>query len=224
MITPFLSKNLLPELGVGELSKGKLFSTGQASGFTFVKTMIGASFIGDCVLYLDSTPCENIIFLGACGLLPEAYPDSGLNIGSIVVASQAFNAESFSSMVTRMFYPQKFPADAELMERCLSIDANIKRVNCISVGSIKLEAELAQSALASLKAEIVDLECSAVYCAARHIGRKAIGLMYITDIIGNKKREVFADLSQDDQHRIKTAQKRAAEIIGSICQNLNTNT
>ena len=61
VISPFLTKGLTDCLHVEELSKGKPYSAGQSDHFTFIHTQIGAPKVGDAVLYLEETACENII-------------------------------------------------------------------------------------------------------------------------------------------------------------------
>ena len=110
VLAPFKSKNLLDHLSIGHLEKGRLYITGSNPAFTLITTGIGSALLGDAVLYLKDTPCENIILLGPCGLLKRT---GGMDIGSLVIPSECYAFDSFIQMLSNsgsgrdVFYPDK---------------------------------------------------------------------------------------------------------------------
>ena len=92
--------------------------------------------MGDAVLYLDHTPCRNIVLFGSCGAV------DGLNIGDLVLPYACYALESFSQMLLerrgkrKVFYP-----DEHLLKTFWQANQElpIKKVKCLTVSSLKLE-------------------------------------------------------------------------------------
>jgi len=97
IVMPFVGKGVLRELGIKDLSRGLVYSSGNGEFGTVVYTSMGATFTGDAVLYIAETPCREIYFLGTCGLLQRT---PGLNIGSLVSPSRCYAQESFTSLLS----------------------------------------------------------------------------------------------------------------------------
>ena len=97
VVMPFVTKEVLREFGVEDLSRGQLYGAGNGECCTVFHTRMGASFTGDAVLYLSQTPCRELYFLGTCGLL---YRTPGIKIGSLVSPSHCYAQESFTSLLS----------------------------------------------------------------------------------------------------------------------------
>ncbi len=204
ILLPLVQKNVLEWLDVKVLSKGKLYSSGNSKDFTVIHTGMGPAFSGDAVLYLEKTKCQNIIVFGSCGLIKE---EKGLNIGSLVAPSKCYSIESFTDMLAGEkkdycpFYPDK-----TLLEKL----PGMPKVTCATLGSLKLE-EGYRNSFEAKEIQVVDMECSAVFSAANHIGKKAVALFYITDIIN--KKPFYESLSATDRLALMSSIKSASNIL-----------
>lgn len=185
VLLPFLHKEILRALGVKKISRGKLYGVGQSKYFTVIHTGMGAPFLGDAVLYLEETGCRNVILFGACGLVEKK---EGLKVGSLVSPERCYAGESFSRMLSgsdeewEAFHPDR---ELHLMLLKSGTPAGVQEVVDLSVGSIKLQEErlvtLRQSGI-----EVVDMECAALFAAAAATGLRALALLFVTDIVGEK--------------------------------------
>lgn len=215
ILAPFLSKNMLKDFGIADLCKGVLYGAGNAShlNLTLIRTGIGASLTGDAVLYLKETACENLILLGACGLVQEIRD---LKIGSLVSPRQSFAYESFSSVLFSKFdrgtpsYPDRALL-AEFLKNCEG--ENIQEVSCATFGSLKLE-EKYKNYFVKNGIEALDMECSAFFHAAKAIRRKAFALLYATDVIGEKP--LFSPASAEHKSSVLKTVKKAGSLLSSF--------
>jgi purine-nucleoside phosphorylase len=204
---PLLTKNILNALGVKNFSRGKLYGTGNSKSFTVIHTGVGPTLLGDAVLYLEDTPCRNIILFGSCGLVREV---KDLNIGGLVAPFESYSLESFSDMLHGNKDGWKiFEPDAILLKKLLEID-KIKKVKCVTIGSLKLEEDYIDI-FKEKGIEVADMECSALFSAAEHIKRSAIALFYITDIIN--KKPFYLDLNPKDRSAVSSSIKSAINIL-----------
>lgn len=218
VIVPFLVPGLLRELGIASLKKGKLFATANTDTFTFVKAGIGTLFVGDAVLYLQETACQEMIYFGACGLVRET---DRLTIGGLVSPAKCIAFESFTDVLLKqtdkitVHYP-----DQELFQSCLNTEPgyNIQPVTGMSIGSLKCE-ESYREFFDKRSIDVVDMECSALFSAANYIKRKAIALFYTTDIIG--KKSFFDPWEPKDKSRIDYAIQTACSAIQVFCRRQN---
>lgn len=217
VITPFLSKGLTRDLKIPQMFKGNPFAAGQSKHFTLIYSQIGAPFVGDAVLYLQNTFCENLILLGACGLV---HKKASLDIGSLVAPTMSFSLESFSKLVDQNYdkIDSYYPSEA-LLNQFLEFKTpfKISKTTCATVGSIQLEEKYLES-FKQNAIDVVDLECSAFFCAAKHINRKAIAFFYITDIL--KEKELHTPLSAKDRGSLRQAQKNIAKLISDFSKTL----
>ncbi|MGQ3683912.1 MAG: phosphorylase family protein [Candidatus Loosdrechtia sp.] len=215
VIVPFLSQGLLNQLGIESLKKGKLYSTANTDTFTFIKAGIGTLLAGDATLYLEQTNCQEIIFLGACGLVQET---DALTTGSLVCPEECLSFESFTDVLLRqtdkitVHYP-----DPDLLQSFLSSnpDIIIHRVKGMSMGSLKCE-EFYKGYFIEKGIEVIDMECSAFFSAAHYIQKRAIAILYVTDIIG--KKHFFEPLEPQDKLPINNAIQDACKVIRSFCK------
>jgi len=216
---PLLKKDMLDGLGVKGFSRGVLYGAGNSPSFTLIHTGVGAGLLGDAVLYLGDTGCKNIILLGSCGSVKE---QNGLKIGGLVAPSISYSLESFSEMLLgdrndwRAFYPDK-----DLLENFLNAQKapDIKKVACLSAGSLKLEEDYAE-AFDERAIQVVDMECASLFSASGYIKRKAMALFYITDIIN--KKPFYAGLNAEDKKTLSASITSSARILCEfIKKNLN---
>ncbi|MDP1853894.1 MAG: hypothetical protein Q8L26_06825 [Candidatus Omnitrophota bacterium] len=212
ILMPYLHKGLLADFGIKKISRGKLYGIGQSRFFTLIHAGIGPTLTGDAVLYLKETGVKNLILFGSCGLIKET---AGLNIGSLVSPSKAYNLESFSRMLENKINFETHPADRNLLKDFLENNKTmVKKVTCATIGSLKLEEELE-----SIKgfAEVIDMECSAFFAAAGFIKRPAIALFYVADIVNNKP--FYASLNQKEKNTIFSSTKKSASILSKFIEN-----
>ena len=177
VIMPFDIPGAMTALGVFSLNKGKLFSAGQGHGLTLIRSGMSAGFVGDCVLWLEETPCKQIIFLGTCGLID---PKPGLDIGTVVTPSVIYPFESFSAILTEPPGPSS-PLKIDAPE----INFSGPRCTCVSFSSLH-EEERFLPTFKNLGADVIEMESHAFFLAARRIKRPAAALLVISDIVGVK--------------------------------------
>ena len=204
ILLPILRKDILTWLGVKRLSRGKLYGTGGSRHFTVIHTGMGPGLTGDAALYLDRTLCQDIILFGSCGLVKEG---NGLNIGSLVTPDRCYSMEGFSDMLSKdkKEYTPSLP-DKTLLERF----PGQKKVTCATLASLKLEEDYIER-FEEKNIQVVDMECSALFSASRHVKKRAIAFFYITDIIN--KKPYYKDLSHLDKSILLASIKSAANIL-----------
>ena len=210
VLLPHLPKGILNYLKVPQLSRGKIYASGNNKHFSIIHTKIGAPLCGDAVLYLKATRCENIIFLGTCGIIKET---NYLDIGTIVCMESCLEMESFSQALAGINNVENYSYPEEgLLQNFLEYtkDVGVCRTKGVSFGSLKLEEKYIDY-LTEKGIDVVDMECSALFAAAQNIKRKAFAVTVCTDIIG--KKPFYRTYSTDDQHSVNGAVKQASEII-----------
>lgn len=208
VLLPFAPRRLLGELGVSRLSRGKLYGSGEAEGFTVIRTGMGPLRVGDAVLELAETPARRLILFGSCGSLASPEKDPA---GELVTPARAFAAESFTDLllgggeVRRSFHP-----DPVFQQSLLAAAPGIREVTLLSAGSLKLEEEK-KPAWIKAGIETVDLESAAFFAAARARGRAAVSLLLISDTVGGEP--FYRDLSPRDRERMNRALQKGSGII-----------
>lgn len=207
VLLPLVRKDALAWLGAARLSKGKLYSSVNTKDFTLIYTGMGPALLGDAVLYLGGTACRNIILFGSCGLVKE---EKDLNIGGLVVPGKCYSFESFTEMLLEVKKDRKiFYPDEELFENLLKFK-NTKMVTCATLGSLKLEEDYL-GIFKEKKIEVVDMEASALFSAAKLVKRKAAALLYITDIIN--KKPFYEKLDDMDRTALLSSIKSASRLL-----------
>lgn len=218
ILTPFFTKGMTEKLGVHALAKGHPYACADGSSFTLILTRIGPAFAGDCVLHLKETPCENILFLGACGLIQRK---DGLDFGSLVIPRQSLSLESFSHLIRHQVphVPLVSRPDAGLMEKFQDAvqEQPLPVVNCASFGSFQLENDYADY-LKEKDTDVVEMECSALFEAAGAVNRKALAVLYITDILG--EHHPFRGLSEGEQKTLDASVARLIERTLALTRHL----
>ena len=207
VVMPFIVKGVLEDFGIKRLTRGRLYGAGNSSFCTVLHTRMGPAFTGDAVLYLDATPCRNIVLFGTCGLLSSA---GGLKIGTLVSPSRCYAQESFTGLLTGAPSPRipVFP-DPRFRQSLLSAAGRgvVKDAVGLSVGSLKLQ-EGKKDGWLSQGIRVVDLECAAFFAAAARIGRKAAALLVITDLV--EEKPFYADL---EKNQLSLSIRQASHII-----------
>ncbi|MFH1578009.1 MAG: hypothetical protein ABIC18_02940 [Candidatus Omnitrophota bacterium] len=218
ILMPIITKNILKELKLKKLSKGKLYNSGNSRNFTLIHTRVGAGFTGDAVLHLKDTPCKNIILFGSCGLIPY---QGNLSIGSLFCPSKCYSSEGFSNTLLKtdklgshVFYPDK-----SLLRSLLNTGqkTGINKAICLTIPSLKLEEEKL-SLLIKKGIQIVDMECSAVFAAAKYAGIKTAALFYASDII--KTNPFYLSLTPAQETTLSSAIKKS---VSCICKLIKKN-
>jgi len=210
ILLPSAQKGILAEFRVKNTEWGRLYASAKGEGFTVIHTGMGAGFTADAVLYLKETPCRNIILFGSCGLVREKEK---LSLGSLVTPFRSYAYESFSSLLLgKGERTQIFSAHQGLLEDFLKVnyDEEITRVTCATLCSLKLEEEM-QDTFRLKNIEVLDMECSAVYCAAGFSGLKAIAIFYISDIVD--KMPFYSGREPALKSALSLAQRRAVRIL-----------
>ncbi len=218
VVMPFIRKEVLKRFGVEKLSRGKLYAAADCRNFTLIQSGVGPAFTGDAVLHLGETGCRSLLFWGACGLL---RPGLGLGVGSLATPSEISSLESFTGILSGEVEPAEVPGPEVELQRELigSAGGPLKEVSCLTVGSLKLQDEKAESFLAK-GADVVDLECASFFAAAYRSDLPAAALLTITDIVGTKPFYLKPD--PEDRAALSASSSRAVEIIcGLIEEKLN---
>lgn len=214
VLSPILAPQMLNYLGVRRLAKGLISSAGQTNDLTFIKTHMGALFVGDVVLQLKDSNCENIIFLGSCGLINCS---SRLDIGSVVLPASAYSVESFSDLVIgrELDIHPAYPHD-DLLHAFNTIDKAMPNVSCVSFGSMELEDNY-RSLFERLGTDVIEMECAALFNAARRINKKALAILFVSDILGEKP--FWKNLAPQDKKRLAGGVRQACAVIKFYVEN-----
>ena len=211
IIMPFDIPNAAKQLGVTAMTGGKLFTCGQGQGFTLIRSGMGAGFVGDCVLWLDESPCQNIFFLGTCGLVKKT---DDIDIGTLLTPDAIYPLESFSNIITgKMSTPQPIQADHSLLEM---ISLNIPRKSCVCFPSLHEESKHI-SFFNQLGADVIEMECAAFFSAAKKIHRRSSALLIISDILGDKN--FCFNLSSQQKESLTKGIGQAVGILQDFCAN-----
>jgi purine-nucleoside phosphorylase len=183
-----------------------LYASLNRPGITFIHTGIGAGLAGDAVLYLKETSCRKMVLFGSCGLVKEK---DGLGLGSLVSPCAAYAYESFSDLLAGDDLSRKIAKpDPRALEQFLS--AGARQVVCATFGSLKLE-ETRRGELSDKGIDVLDMECSAVFAAARHTGLPAAALFFVSDVLTGRQYDQPA--TPHERRLLADALERAHEKI-----------
>lgn len=208
ILVPLLSKAAFNAFGVKSLHRGKIYSSSNAKHFTLINVGIGPSFTGDAALYLGNTSCKNIILFGSCGLVKSS---GSLDIGSLVAPAACYSMESFTNMLLKNHDFKTFCPHDALISSFLNNNKFVQKVNCATLGSLKLEEEKLDL-FKEKNIQVVDMECSSFFSAANHVKLKAMALFYVSDIINEKP--FYMKFSREDEIRLLSSIESG---IKSLC-------
>lgn len=180
IISPFINREMLMGLRIEQRTKGALYSVGWNNIFSLIVTKMGAPFIGDAVLYLQDTPCEHLILFGLCG----ALPGKGIERGTMYIVQAAFSQDSFVNMLLKRECQSVFYPDESIVKALLNSQDSVilNPATCLSVGSLKLEEAYLDN-IQHKKIDLVDMETAAFYLAAKHVNKKGVSILIVTDIL-----------------------------------------
>jgi len=218
VLIPFMIKNLLRIFEIRELTQGNLYSTGSDDFLTVIQCKMGSPFVGDAVLYLNDTRCQNIIFLGSCGSVNTSSP---LKLGDLVLPTACLSAESFSQVLKHdLLKCQKTAPGSSILNKFSHFQPakNTRNVNAITFGSLKLESEN-KKFFKKNNIDVIDLETSALFNAAESINKQALALLYITDMIGQKP--FYSKTTAKEQSMIHAGIDQALLLIKNFAKHLN---
>ncbi|MCB9747870.1 MAG: hypothetical protein H6755_05615 [Candidatus Omnitrophica bacterium] len=182
IVTPFLTKHLLEFLNIKKLHKTKLFASVSNDSFTLIHTGIGAQKVGDAVLFLKDTPCQNILLFGACGVITNSLENT---LGQIICPTSVVAIESFSEILTGNIKPaQPSQPHPNLLKTLKKIpeSQNIQFLQGCSFGSLALEEQYLNF-FKNHNFQFIDQEAAACFSAAAHIKKRALALFFISDIL-----------------------------------------
>jgi len=235
ILIPVIPKGVLAEFKINNLARGKLYSAASNDDFTLVHTMIGPAFTGDAVLWLKEAGCRNIILFGSCGAVREA---KDLTIGSLVTPVKCYANESFTDFLggglsLKIASSPSAPRNDTAKKiggagnNIVGVQKNLvselvkitgaRKVICASIPSLKLEESMTKVFMKN-KIDVVDMECSACFAAAKYTGLKAAALFYVSDVIN--KYSFYRALDADKKEKLSSAIKTAVSVL---CKLTKTN-
>jgi len=193
------------------ISKGLLFSATNSEKATVISSK-NNFLLGDCVLYLKETLCENIFLFGSCA------STGALSVGDPVLAEKSFSFESFSDMLKKKNNPELFFPDKELFDKFHSFtkDKSLFPATLATVNSICLETDYLDWSKNN-NVKCFDMETSIIFSSAKYIGRKAIALLYVTDIIG--KQSFHEPLDENDRAKLLSSRKLISKLLVNFIEN-----
>jgi purine-nucleoside phosphorylase len=214
VLLPFIQPGTLALLGIEKLQNGALYSSASTHCLSVIRTGIGAAFTGDAVLYLTETPVQNILFLGTCGLIQQT---KDINTGSLVIPKLSYNMESFCDiLLDDCSSPVAANCDPQLAHDARILTGlSLPEVCCASFGSLYLE-EQNQPRLRALGIEVIDMECAALFFAAGKTGHRALALLSVTDIPGEKP--YYSKTTSSDKKSLADNLSQACLAINKIAR------
>ena len=219
ILTPILTREIRQVFNLPILKKGKLYKCADTDNFTLIRTGIGAPFVGDAVLYLADTPCENLILFGSCGLTAKS---GQLDIGQLLLPKESLQLESFSACLT-VSDPEikNYSFDQYLLNKMLDYfpGHGLQTVRSATIGSLAMEEKLLERLLKK-QVKTIDMEASAFFSAAELLKKKALALFYSTDII--QDRPLYQDLTPAEKERVRKAESKGAELLLTFTKLLST--
>lgn len=181
--------------GSGERAHGDYFRVADAGRATLIGTRYSL-LAGDCVLSLADSPCRNLYLFNCCGGV-------GAEVGSSFSIKKALDFEGFSRMLAGKTDADAYLPDASLAEGF----SGLPQGNCATVGSLVLE-EAHLPRFRELGVDCLDMECSAVFSAAKRSGKRALALLYVSNRVPDKTWH--EQLSREDIQRLGRARKELA--------------
>lgn len=211
VLTPFLNKNILDGFRITKQKRGAVYSVGTNGLFSLIHTGIGSTFVGDAVLYLENTPCKNLILFGSCGAVKRTKK---LGVGDIVTVKKALCQDSFVDMLLERKTRDIFYPDRNFLAKISS--NKLPEVTCLTVGSLKLEEEYLER-LRYGSIDIVDMETAAFFAAAEFVRKKAVAILFVTDIL--KSFPYYNVLKRENRALLKSLTRKASSVVYELIKN-----
>lgn len=214
VLIPFLTKEMLREFGIERLSKGLLYSSGDNGSFNVIHTGIGPTPMGDAVLYLEETLCENLVMFGACGAARET---KDLSIGNMVTIEKALSQDSFTNTLLKNNILGEFYPDKTLYNKTLSGSGkrDLKKAECLSIGSLKLEGEYLKY-INNKSIDVLDMEAAPFFAACSKTGKKSLSFLFITDILG--KFPYYMPIKKENRELLQDIISKSASLLCAIIE------
>jgi hypothetical protein len=205
ILSPLNEVELFAGTKAGPRARGDYFRVADCGRATLIGTRYSL-LAGDCVLGLADSPCRNIYLFNCCGGV-------GVEVGAAYSIKKAFDFESFSGMLAGDKQAAGYLPDAELAA-AFSAHCGPPEGTCATVGSLALE-EAHLPRFRELGVDCLDMECSAVFSAAKRAGKRALALLYVSNRVPDKPWHEH--LERRDIQRLGRARKDlAAALTGFI--------
>ncbi len=169
-----------------------------------INSCIGAPLTGDCVIALGCTPCEDILFSGSAGGISIKCSFGDLLVSRKAVIGEGFSRYHRDGLTKDCFGEEVFGSDevAEIIIKNSRVQAeklglNTYKGNIYSTDSILGENKESFDFMIKRGCDAVEMELSAVFTASKKIGRKAAGLITISDL-PLKSKSLFDGVKEDD--------------------------
>ena len=212
IICPIADHSLFEKLGKPKRNNLFFAKIMNYSNVTVISTK-NNFLVGDIVLCLKNSACENVILFGSCGGVGD------VKIADKLIVKKAFNFESFSEMLEMKRNPDSYYPSTILLDNFLSkTKQNIIQVKCVTSNSIVLQRTY-KDWFDKNKINAIDMECSSVFSAASAINKKAIALFYVTDHISEASP---FETELDEKQRAQLLNTRQ-ELADSICDFISSN-
>ncbi len=212
IICPVADHSLFEKLGKPKRNNLFFAKIMNYSNVTVISTK-NNFLVGDIVLCLKNSACENVILFGSCGGVGD------VKIADKLIVKKAFNFESFSEMLEMKRNPDSYYPSTILLDNFLSkTKQNIIQVKCVTSNSIVLQRTY-KDWFDKNKINAIDMECSSVFSAASAINKKAIALFYVTDHISEASP---FETELDEKQRAQLLNTRQ-ELADSICDFISNN-
>lgn len=212
IICPVADHSLFEKLGKPKRNNLFFAKIMNYSNVTVISTK-NNFLVGDIVLCLKNSACENVILFGSCGGVGD------VKIADKLIVKKAFNFESFSEMLEMKRNPDSYYPSTILLDNFLSkTKQNIIQVKCVTSNSIVLQRTY-KDWFDKNKINAIDMECSSVFSAASAINKKAIALFYVTDHISEASP---FETELDEKQRTQLLNTRQ-ELADSICDFISNN-
>ena len=165
---------------------------------------------GDTILRLKDSPCENIFVFGSCGGYTK------VSYGDSVIIDKAYNLESFSDMLNFKKQVNYYQSSMDLLNRFhkKNIYENLILTNSACVSSLYLETKFLDW-FSKREIYAIDMESSIILSASNSIKRKAICLMYVSDIVSTNTTVFLQEKSI--KQKVSNSRKNLAEMILRFC-------
>ncbi len=178
--------------------------TYKGNEISVLNSCIGAPLTGDCVIALGSTFCESILFSGSAGGISDKCSFGDLLVSSNAVIGEGFSRYHRGSLAKDCFGEEVFGSE-EITEILLKsslklagqIGLNTYRGKIYSTDSILGENRESFDFMKRKGCDAVEMELSAVFTASKKIGRKAAGLITISDL-PLKSKSLFDRVKEED--------------------------
>jgi len=222
IITPFLNVRMFAsylESPVEEF-KGLLYSGVNSRNITVIKSGISSVNVGNCVMFLNDTKAEKLVFAGSCAGLGETA------IGDHIIIEKAFNGECFSDYVRnntpnfadkdKISYPDNKLVNT-LKDYLKTNKLKFSIAYGYTTGVFLHNLPVLTGKLPDSGFRTVDMESSAFYTASDSIKRASVAFCYVSDRIPDEGFEQH--FKKETKRKVKASR---SALIKQVCAFLKT--